>query len=183
MKHPFRPLYTTLACLCLAAAILALGCAEPALNKQVAAHQSLMEAEHAAAVKAQANGDSVAYAAHLKAAEDERARIADLESKRAAARAADDSWSNFGIQSATGLTNILLPGAGLLVGGLATLITQKIRGRTFSDGQVAGATIATTAITNADTNDTLQPSAARTAIAANLDTAPPAVAAAVHAAL
>jgi hypothetical protein len=86
---------------------------------------------------AAAAADAKTYADQAKAARD---AAAQLESQRAAAKQADTtSWLS-GVQNAGAIANLFWPGVGLLVGGVGTLVVQKARGATFTDGQADGAT-------------------------------------------
>lgn len=158
-------------------------CAEKSLDKAIKAHDEVLKLEQDAIKKASAVGDDAGVLAHTLALNEERARIAELESKREAARKADsEAWTG-GINSAGGLANLLFPGSAAVVAVLGTLITQNLRGKTFKDGEVQGATVATKAITNADVGNVLQNPTTLTAVNAELALAPPHVASAVNAAI
>lgn len=165
------------------AGFLVISCAEKALNKAQQAQVTLASAEDQAAADAVKAGNAANAAIHTAAANAARARAVQLEAQRAAAQAADNnSWTG-GIGSATSLANLLFPGAGALVGVLGTLITQRLRGTTYTNGLGDGATTATTAITNADTANALQAPEVKSALVNNLVGADPTVVAAVHAAI
>lgn len=186
MNRPRRLLFC---CLSLCAAFSLISCSEQSLNKQQAAHRDLALAEDKAAAAATISGDAAGAAAHAKAAADERARVADLETKRAAARDADTKAWTAGVGGAGDIGNLFWPGVAGIVGLIATPLIQKLRGTTHADGvvlgQAQGATMATTAITHADTGDVLQPTAVIDRITSNLAGvgAPANVVAAVSAAI
>lgn len=175
---------TTLKALCavLALAIL-VSCAESQIDEAVRAQANAALAEAAAARAAESAGLVAEAARHQAAAEGYRQRVAELEARRAEARASDDQFWNFGTGTASGLANIFLPGAGAAVGAFMLALSQRLRGRTFHDGLATGATTATTAITNADVGNVLQKPEVLTAVNNNLVGAPSKVVAAVNAAI
>lgn len=172
-----------LCALCLSLMFVISGCAETSLNKQQKAHADLAQAEDRAAADAIAAGNVDAASAHTLAAAEARARVADLEAKRQAARDSDTNAWSVGTANIGALSDLIFPGLSAVVAVVGTLFTQKLRGKTFTDGQTQGAITATTAITNADTSDTLQTPMAKTAVANNLVGASPNVIAAVNAAI
>lgn len=160
-----------------------ISCATRSLDRAQKAQIDLASAEDQAATDASRVGDAVASNLHHQAAEAARARVLELETKRAAAKAADDAAWTGGINGAGSLANLFLPGASAVVAVIGTLLTQRLRGTTFADGQVSGATVATTAITTADTSNSLQDPRVKTDINAALAVAPPHITNAVNAAI
>lgn len=117
--------------------------------------------------------DAAKFAADAKAARDAAAALA---AQKPAAIAADSAAWSVGIGAGKSIADLIVPGAGgLLVGAVGLLVSQIVRGRTFSAGQTDGAEQVTQGVA---TLRKLVP-----AVDAALNSVPPLVKAAVVAAM